>query len=355
MLHIFRKWMGTYFADEEAVLLLFILIIGFALILTLGNSLAPVIASIVFAFLIHGLLALLLRYGCPSVLAFTISFVVFASLFLGSLLILLPLVWKQMQLMLSELPGILQSAQDLLILILQKYPEFVSEQQILDWANFTNNELAKIGQVVLSLSLSTLPNIFAFLLYLILIPILVFFFLKDRQLILNWLGAQLPTRRPLLYEVWNEMKAQIANYIRGKAIEILIVGSVTYITFALLGLKYAAFLAVVVGLSVVIPYIGAVVVTLPVLMVSYFQWGWTDNMFYLVLTYGVIQALDGNVLVPLLFSEAVNLHPTIIIVAVLIFGSFWGVWGVFFAIPLATLFKAVFNAWPRAGQVQSLS
>ena len=64
--------------------------------------------------------------------------------------------------------------------------------------------------------------------------------------------------------------------------------------------------------------------------------------------YAVIQALDGNVLVPLLFSEVVNLHPVAIIVAVLIFGGLWGFWGVFFAIPLATLFKAILRAWPVA-------
>ena len=62
--------------------------------------------------------------------------------------------------------------------------------------------------------------------------------------------------------------------------------------------------------------------------------------------YLVIQALDGNVLVPFLFSEAVNLHPVAIILAVLFFGGIWGVWGVFFAIPLATLIKAVISAWP---------
>jgi putative permease len=57
--------------------------------------------------------------------------------------------------------------------------------------------------------------------------------------------------------------------------------------------------------------------------------------------------LDGNVLVPLMFSEAVNLHPVAIIVAILVFGGLWGFWGVFFAIPLATLVQAVLNAWPR--------
>ena len=62
--------------------------------------------------------------------------------------------------------------------------------------------------------------------------------------------------------------------------------------------------------------------------------------------YLVIQFLDGNVLVPILFSEAVNLHPVAIIVAILVFGGIWGFWGVFFAIPLATLVKALINIWP---------
>jgi putative permease len=60
-----------------------------------------------------------------------------------------------------------------------------------------------------------------------------------------------------------------------------------------------------------------------------------------------LQLLDGFVLVPLLFSEVVNLHPISIILAVLIFGSLWGLWGVFFAIPLATFVKALVVSWPR--------
>jgi len=102
-----------------------------------------------------------------------------------------------------------------------------------------------------------------------------------------------------------------------------------------------------VGLSVVIPYIGAVLVTIPVMMIALFQFGLQEEFYYVMLVFIVIQVIDGNVLVPLLFSEVVNLHPVIIIISVLFFGGVWGVWGVFFAIPLATLVKAVFTAWPR--------
>jgi len=104
---------------------------------------------------------------------------------------------------------------------------------------------------------------------------------------------------------------------------------------------------VLVGFSVLIPYIGAFVVTIPVIFVALFQFGHGPEFWTLFAVYLTIQALDGNVLVPILFSEAVNLHPLVIILSVVIFGGFWGFWGVFFAIPLATLVKAVVYAWPN--------
>jgi putative permease len=147
--------------------------------------------------------------------------------------------------------------------------------------------------------------------------------------------------------VWQEMNQQITNYIRGKVLEMVAVGFVTWLAFLLLGLNYSLLLAVLVGISVLIPYIGAMVVTIPVIGVGLFQWGLGSDFWTMIAIYLVIQALDGNVLVPILFSEAVNLHPLVIILSVVIFGGMWGFWGVFFAIPLATLVKAVVRAWPE--------
>jgi len=160
----------------------------------------------------------------------------------------------------------------------------------------------------------------------------------------------LPEERDLTNEVWFEVNQKIASYVRGKFLEVLIISVVTYIAFASLGLNYAMLLAVLVGFSVIIPYAGAAVVTLPVMFVAYAQWGISSEFLYLLIAYAVIQFIDGNVLVPLLFSEIVNLHPVAIIVAVLFFGGLWGLWGVFFAIPLATLINAVINLWPEASK-----
>jgi putative permease len=143
---------------------------------------------------------------------------------------------------------------------------------------------------------------------------------------------------------------QLGNYVRGKFSEIFILWAVSYATYAAMGLNYAMLLAVCMGLSVIIPYVGATLVTFPVLGVAYFQWGLSgDEFMYIVIAYSIIQALDGVVLVPVLFSEAVNLHAIAIIVAILFFGGLWGLWGVFLAIPLATVVKAVLTAWPRIG------
>jgi len=160
------------------------------------------------------------------------------------------------------------------------------------------------------------------MIYLILAPLLVFFFLKDKEVILGWFMHFFPKDTQLSTQVWREMDQQIGNYVRGKFWEITIVSVICFITFSFLGLKYALLVSILVGLSVVIPYIGATVVTFPVALMGFFQWGWTPDFAWFMFAYGIIQALDGNVIVPLLFSEVVNIHPVAIIVAILFFGCF---------------------------------
>jgi putative permease len=101
------------------------------------------------------------------------------------------------------------------------------------------------------------------------------------------------------------------------------------------------------GISVIIPYVGAIAVTIPIVFVGYFQWGTSSEFWYIVFAHIIIQVLDGNVVVPVLFSDAVNLHPLAILISILFFGTIWGIWGVFFAIPLAVLVNTLLNIWPR--------
>jgi putative permease len=346
MLDIFNKWSKRYLFEEEAILLLVLLVISVALLMTIGDILAPMLAAIVLAFLMQGLSTQLQSHGLPQWAGVAIAFLVFIGVFFGVMLGLLPLAWRQLMSLASELPNMLDRGRQLLEVLPDRYPEIFNEQQVNELAALVQTEATNLGQYIVTQSLASISGLFNLGLYMILIPILVFFFLRDREMILDWLAGFLPDKRPLLRRIWGEMNLQFANYARGKVIEIVIVGAVSYASFSWLGLNYAALLGLLVGLSVIIPYIGAVIVTLPVVLVGFVQWGFSTEFYTLCVVYLIIQGLDGNVLVPLLFSEAVNLHPTAIIMAILFFGGIWGVWGVFFAIPLATLIKAIIYAWP---------
>ncbi|TVZ38356.1 putative permease [Alteromonadaceae bacterium 2753L.S.0a.02] len=351
MIHIFKTWLERYFADEEAVLLAVLLIASIIVLVTLGHVLAPMIAAIIIAFLMQGMVQRLNGWGVPHKIAVTLTFLVLTSSLFVGLVFVIPALWKQLINLLNETPKMLVEGQNLLLLLPEKYPALVTEVQVKELIGSLRIEMTQWGQSVLSFSLTQLPIIVAALIYLVLVPILVFFFLKDSEQMMDWLGSLLPNHRPVMRKIWKEMNLQIANYVRGKVIEIVIVGGISSLTFSFLGLRYALLLGISVGLSVLIPYIGAAVVTLPVALIGFFQWGWGNEFFYVMLAYAIIQALDGNVLVPLLFSEAVKMHPVAIVLAVLVFGGLWGFWGVFFAIPLATLCKAIMNAWPTGLQV----
>ena len=295
----------------------------------------------------QGLVEILLRRGLSSRIAFILVYAVFIGVFLSMLLFLLPSAWNQLRRLMNELPNLISQWQASLLLLPENYPNLVSEQQIREFINGVQGELGGYGQSVLEYSLASIPSIISWVVFIVLVPILVYFVMKDKSDLINWAGNFLPRNRPLMNRIWLEMDQQISNYVRGKALEIFIVGSVSYLMFVILGINYALLLSVLVGLSVIVPYIGATVVTIPVAAVAYVQWGIGSEFYTVLLAYGVLQLVDGNVLVPVIFSEAVNLHPVAIIAAVLVFGGIWGLAGVFFAIPLATLVKAIINAWPN--------
>jgi putative permease len=346
-MELLRDWFKRSFSDPQVVILGLFLIFGFAIIAGLGKWLAPMFASIVVAYLLEAIVSRLQKMGLPRLPAVVVVFLLFVTVFLFLSFGLIPIVIRQLTALVQQFPSYIAQGQELLKQLPQAYPQIISEEQIELIISQLGQEMAVWGQQALSWSLSSVASVIGIVVYLVLVPVLVFFLLKDKEVMTGWISNHLPQERTLVDRVWTESEAQIANYVRGKVTEIFIVGAVTYVTFMILGLQYSALLATIIGFSVLVPYIGAAVATIPVALIAFFQFGWGWDFGQIMIAYAIIQALDGNLLVPLLFSEVVNLHPVAIILAILVFGGLWGFWGIFFAIPLATLVKAVLNAWPR--------
>jgi putative permease len=345
MIEVLKHWFEKHFSDPQAIILVTIILLGGILVLYWGKILTPVLAGIVIAYILEGMVKKITKFGVPRFISFLISYALFLLALSLILFVLVPLVISQISQLILDFPRILEKVQQLILSIPDKYPVFADQEIEAMLGNFST-ELVSVGQKLVSASLSSAVDVFTILVYLVVVPLLVFFLLKDKVKILRWFRRFVPEDRGLAYSVWKEVDAKMGNYIRGKMLEIFIVGAATFVPLSLMGMNYAATMSLFVGLSVIIPYVGAIAVTIPVAIIAWFQWGATDDFLYLMIAYLVVQFLDGNVLVPLLFSEVVNMHPAAIIIAVLFFGGLWGVWGVFFAIPLATLIQAVINSWP---------
>ena len=349
MFAIMKQWSNRYFAEPQAAILL-LFIVGVALIIALfGGILAPLLAGLALAYLLEAVINPLQKHcHLPRWLALFVVYVLFISLFVIALIWLLPLLSKQLAQLLSELPLMLQTFHQYVYELPKQFPNYISERAVSDLVNSTSidpNKIATLGRKAFSVSLASLPAVITWMVYIFLVPLLALFFLKDKNKIIAWCQQFSPQDKGLLVTVWKEMQFQLGNYVRGKALEVIIVAVATYIGFRVFNMNYGLLLGVLVGLSVIIPYVGMVIVTISVVIVGLLQYGASSMFVWMLVVYLVIQFLDGNLLVPILFSEAVNLHPIAIIAAVLFFGGLWGFWGLFFAIPLATLVKALIYAW----------
>jgi len=352
MIDVIKTWYKRNLSDPQIVILLLLLIASFSLIIWFGDMLAPLLWSVVIAYLLDAVIRFLQRCHLPRWLALIIVFSAFIGLFVVCFIVLLPAMFQQLVKLANELPSMVTSVQGSITELPNKYPDFVSPERLNQLLTLARAQMAQAGQKVVGFSLSLLPGLVAILVYLVLVPLLVFFLLKDKQEILNWGGNYLPKERGLITRVWQQVDLQLGNYLQGKALEIILVAIANYIVFWWFGLQYAMLFGVLVGISVLVPYIGAVAVTIPLVLVAFFQWGLNHDFIWVMVWYAILQAVDGNVLVPILFSEAVSLHPIAIIASVVVFGGLFGFWGLFFSIPLAILVKAVLDAWPRQKHVK---
>jgi putative permease len=339
-----RPWLRQRFADPQLIALAALLAGSIALVLLLGDVLAPFIAAVVVAYLLQGPVAALERRAVPHLAAVLIVFTVFLACLLVAVIALVPLLVQQAIELVTRLPAMLGEAQRMLLELPHRYPKFLTPEQVDQFIAALQAEVFSWGQFLISQSFNSLVFVASTVVYLFLVPFLVFFLLKDGRRIVGWLAAFLPRDRELAVRVWQETDRQLSNFVRGKFWEMVVVAAASCVAFFSLNLDYALLLGVASGVSLLVPYIGVIAAAMPLAAVAYFQWGLDTGFYVAVGAYIVIHVIDGNILAPILLSEVTDLHPVAIVVAVLVFGGIWGVWGLFFAVPLATVVQAVLKA-----------
>ncbi|MCO6546027.1 MAG: AI-2E family transporter [Gilliamella sp.] len=355
MLKMFIEWYKKRFSDPHIVSLMAVIVGLFIIIYFFNKILLPVLIAIVLSYLLDRPVNYLHKKNIPRTMAVVMVLLLFLMIVLVGFMILLPLIWQQSISLITNIPNMLNFANNFLTTLPEHYPELIDVGLFDSVIQGITNKVVQTGNSLLQFSIVSLLGLVSIAINAVLIPIMMFFLLKDKAKIWGYCSKILPKNRTILDKVATEMDMQISNYIVGNVLHIIMLTIFIYIPFWYFGLDYGLLLAVLVGLSVLVPYVGIIISSIPVILIALFQWGLSAQFGYLLFFYVLIQALDGNLLVPCLFSEKLNLHPLVIILAVIVFGGLWGFWGIFFAIPLATLVKAIINAWPKPDELNNFN
>ena len=201
MKEVLTRWYQRYLSEEEAVILLVMLTMAFAVMLFFGDILAPVLVAIVLAYLMQGVANVLRQRDCQGV-SVAVSTLLFLGGFFAVLFGLAPLVWRQLVALVREAPAMIEAGRKVLVTLPEEYPVFFTQQQVNELTAVIQAEMASMGQLLVTKGLSSIPSVLAAIVYLILIPLMVFFFLKDREQLTGWFTGFLPAQRPLLERIW---------------------------------------------------------------------------------------------------------------------------------------------------------
>ena len=260
----------------------------------------PLFVGALLAYLLEGIITRLEKLGCRRDIAIS-GVLVFAILtLLMTILFAFPRFISQLGDLLKQLPEGASLVDRLATSVNQALPSALKVNPE-TWAESARDILGGSGENFLNNTLSHAVGFFTVIIYCVLMPLMLFFLLRDKKIIIAWFGKYLPHNR-IFRELYENVDEQFGAYIRGKLIEAAIVGFASAFIFILFDLNYAFSLSVLVGLSVIIPFVGAVAVTVPIILVAYFQFGLETIFFKIMIVYLIIQIIDSQILVPILFS-----------------------------------------------------
>ena len=371
MISLFKNWYLRHFSTPGTIEFALVLLCIFLIVYYFMWLVGPLVVALCIAYCLDGVVRFLTRKCYMSrTVASSVTMLFFIGLSVSILVFVVPKLLQQGSQFYQTLQSI--SAQNIstekgedfdsivtsnILPFVENLPDplpsMMTEGEIKELVNKARLALiSNVSNIFNNQIMPSVVNVMSFLVYLVIVPIFTFLMLSNKsQLQSRFVTYILPSNQRIIHEFWPQLTKQIEGYMRGKLIHITIVSIVNTVAFISFGLHYAILLGIGVGLSVVIPYVGAVIITIPILLVSVFQFGFGYTLVWLLAVYIIIQLLDSNVLTPMLFSKAMNLDAFSILASILIFGGLWGFWGVFFSIPLATFIRTIIVNWPSSSPV----
>jgi predicted PurR-regulated permease PerM len=325
---------------QKMGLIVGLVLTGFLMYL-LSPILTPFIVAGLIAYLGDPLIHRLEQLKIPRALAVIFVFVILIALFLILLFLLIPTLGRQLSLLLQKVPDILAWFQQValpwvnkefdisLTLDLAGVKDLLAEhwQQAGNVAGTVWHTLAHSGHTVL-----------AWLLNLVLIPVVTFYLLRDWRNVIQGAKQLLPRSvEPIATRLLNECNEVLGAFFRGQFIVMLALGTFYAAGLGWVGVPLALLIGILAGILSIVPYLGTILGVLVASIVTLMQFHDAQHLLYVAIVFVVGQILEGMVLTPWLVGDRIGLHPVVVIFAILAGGQLFGFFGVLLALPVAAV------------------
>lgn len=372
----------SFLAIGASILLIGSLVVG--AISFLQPVLTPIAVAAILAFLLEPVVKFSMRLGLSRLVSIVLVYLAFTAFFVGLLVYIIPPAYRQGTMLVQNFPVYMQKTQALttrtfenlhrlssLDFLQSKSAEQPTNEQLSalvsqsikdagTWVQQKIPDLAVESGRFLQRSLGGFLGVFGLLLSMILVPIFLFFFLKDSASIAeNW-SRYLPLRAsPLKNEIVSlvgEINSYLISFFRGQLIVSLIDGFLISVALLVLGLDFAILIGLMVGVLGLIPYLGMMICYIPAVIIAAAQFGdWTHPLIVTAI-FLLANNIDGIFIAPKIVGESVGLHPLTVIVSVLAWSLILGgLLGALLAVPLTATIKVLLKRyfWDRPASPSS--
>lgn len=313
----------------------------------ISDSLAPFIIAFIFAYLIHPVIeSNCNRFNISREVVTFFVFSTFISALITVVILIVPLIYKQLSLLISNIPKYQRIFKQEAAVFLEKVDKF-DHNLAANLSDFINKAISNLFAIFSSImqhlweyTLATI-NFFALV---ALVPIILYYFLRDWPIMVKTIESMMPRReKSEIRKILKEISILLSAYIRGQLNICLILSIYYFIGLTIIGLDLALLLSLVAGFLIIIPFIGVFISFVLTMINCYFTFGYGVELLYVLLLFIFGHTVEGYILAPKIIGNKIGLHPVWIIFAVLASGSLFGFIGVFFAIPIAGIAKVLIS------------
>ncbi len=312
----------------------------------MADVLTPFAAALLLAYLLEPIARQVQRWGAPRALASVVAILVGIMLCIGLVAVVIPVLQNELGQLQQRLPGVIADAYARVYPILVDHPIWAQlgislddtetlRAKLVEWLGGQSAQISKTAVSTLQTGLGVVVSIIG---WLVLVPVVLFFLLKDWARILGETLWLIPKRhREHAREIAGDIHGTLQGYLQGQLRVVLAMAVFYSVGLLIAGVSSWLSIGILSGLAVFIPYVGFVLSTLLALVAAMLELGPLTGFMSVVVIYTAGQLLEGFVLTPKLVGDRIGLHPLAVIFALMLFGSLFGFLGVLLALPLAAV------------------